>query len=97
MGSAEASHRALAQLTAQVDLQSSVLGVVNAFWLLGALVLLLVPLPLICADRIRRSRKSRPQFISIRSPATDGSKAQSRSPGARLRKLVLRARFWINP
>jgi hypothetical protein len=35
MGAAEASHRALAQLSAQVDLQANVLGFVNAFWLMG--------------------------------------------------------------
>lgn len=43
----DASHRALAQLSAQIDLQSNVLGFVNSFWVLGALVLLLVPLPFI--------------------------------------------------
>ena len=31
----EASHRALAQLSAQVDLQANVLGFVNSFWVLG--------------------------------------------------------------
>ena len=31
----EASHRALAQLSAQIDLQANVLGFVNAFWMLG--------------------------------------------------------------
>ncbi len=43
----EASHHALAQLSAQIDLQSNVLGFVNAFWMLGLLVMLLVPLPFI--------------------------------------------------
>ena len=43
----EASHRALAQLSAQVDLQANVLGFVNAFWMLGLLVMLLIPLPFI--------------------------------------------------
>ena len=43
----EASHRALAQLSAQLDLQANVLGFVNAFWLMGFLVMLLVPLPFI--------------------------------------------------
>lgn len=47
MGANEASHHALAQFSAQIDLQSNVLGVVNAFWVLGLLVLLLVPLPFI--------------------------------------------------
>jgi len=47
IGAAEASHRALAQLSAQVDLQANVLGFVNAFWVLGLMVLLLVPLPFI--------------------------------------------------
>ncbi|WP_353070911.1 DHA2 family efflux MFS transporter permease subunit [Tunturiibacter gelidiferens] len=44
-GTAEASHKALAQLSAQVDLQSNALAFVNAFWLMGAVVLLLTPLP----------------------------------------------------
>ena len=43
----EASHRALAQLSAQVDLQANVLGFVNAFWVLGLLVMFLIPLPFI--------------------------------------------------
>ena len=43
----EASHRALAQISAKVDLQSNVLGFVNSFWVLGLLVLFLIPLPLI--------------------------------------------------
>jgi len=43
----EASHRALAQLSAQVDLQSNVLGFVNSFWILGLLVMFLIPLPFI--------------------------------------------------
>jgi DHA2 family multidrug resistance protein len=43
----EASHRALAQLSAQVDLQSNVLAFANSFWILGLLVLFLVPLPFI--------------------------------------------------
>jgi DHA2 family multidrug resistance protein len=46
-GANEASHRALAQLSSQIDLQANVLGFVNAFWLLGLLVLFLVPLPFI--------------------------------------------------
>lgn len=45
MSASEASHRALAQFSAQVDLQSSVLGFVNAFWWMGLIVLFLVPLP----------------------------------------------------
>lgn len=44
---ADASHRALAQLSAQIDLQSNVIGFVNAFWIMGLVVLLLVPLPFI--------------------------------------------------
>jgi MFS transporter, DHA2 family, multidrug resistance protein len=44
-GASEASHRALAQLSAQVDLQSNVLGFANSFWVLGFLVMFLVPLP----------------------------------------------------
>jgi MFS transporter, DHA2 family, multidrug resistance protein len=47
MSATDASHRALAQISAQVDLQSSVLGFVNAFWVLGLMTLLLVPLPFI--------------------------------------------------
>jgi DHA2 family multidrug resistance protein len=47
MSATEASHHALAQLSAQVDLQANVLGFVNSFWLLGVMVLLLVPLPFI--------------------------------------------------
>jgi len=43
----EASHRALAQLSAQVDAQANVLGFVNSFWVLGVMVMLLVPLPFI--------------------------------------------------
>ena len=43
----EAYHRALAQLSAQLDLQASVLAFRNAFWVLGFLVLLLVPLPFV--------------------------------------------------
>jgi hypothetical protein len=43
----DASHRTLAQLSAQIDLQSNVIGFVNSFWVLGLLVLLLVPLPFI--------------------------------------------------
>lgn len=44
---AEASHRALAQLSAQIDLQSNVISFVNAFWVMGLIVLFLVPLPFI--------------------------------------------------
>jgi DHA2 family multidrug resistance protein len=47
ISAAEASHRALAQISAQMDLQASVLGFVNAFWLMGLVVLFLVPLPFI--------------------------------------------------
>jgi MFS transporter, DHA2 family, multidrug resistance protein len=43
--SSEAAHRALAQLSAQVDLQSNVLGYVNSFWILGLVVMFLIPLP----------------------------------------------------
>jgi MFS transporter, DHA2 family, multidrug resistance protein len=47
MGSSqvEATHRALAQLSAQVDLQSSVLSFAASFWVLGFLILFLIPLP----------------------------------------------------
>ncbi len=41
----ESSHKAMAQLSAQVDLQATVLAFKNAFWVLGFLVLVLVPLP----------------------------------------------------
>jgi DHA2 family multidrug resistance protein len=43
----DASHRALAQLSAQVNLQANVLSFANSFWVLGFLVLLLIPLPFI--------------------------------------------------
>jgi DHA2 family multidrug resistance protein len=43
----EASHKALAQISAQVDLQASVLGFKNAFWVLALIVLFLVPLPFV--------------------------------------------------
>src|ERR1700678_69991 len=46
-GATEASHRALAQLSAHVDLQANVLGFANSFWVLGLLVMFLVPLPFI--------------------------------------------------
>lgn len=45
MSVAQASHRALVQLSAQVDLQSNVLSFVNSFWWLAVIVLLLAPLP----------------------------------------------------
>jgi hypothetical protein len=47
MSATDASHRALAQLSAQVDLQASVLAFKNSFWVMGAVVLLLTPLPFI--------------------------------------------------
>ena len=47
ISAAEASHRALAQLSAQIDLQSNVISFVNAFWVMGLIVLFLVPLPFI--------------------------------------------------
>jgi DHA2 family multidrug resistance protein len=47
MSAVEASHKALAQLSAQVDLQASVLAFKNSFWVMGAVVLLLTPLPFI--------------------------------------------------
>ena len=47
IGATQATHKALAQLSAQVDLQASALAFKNAFWVLGLLVLVLVPLPLI--------------------------------------------------
>lgn len=42
---AEATHRALAQLSAQVNLQSNVLSFASSFWVLGFLILFLIPLP----------------------------------------------------
>ncbi len=42
---AEASHRALAQISGQVDLQSNVLSFASSFWVLGFLILFLIPLP----------------------------------------------------
>ena len=47
LDASQASHRALAQLAAQVDLQSNVLGFVNSFWVMGVVVLFLIPLPFI--------------------------------------------------
>jgi MFS transporter, DHA2 family, multidrug resistance protein len=44
-GASEAAHRAMAQLSAQVDLQANVLGFANSFWVLGLLVMFLIPLP----------------------------------------------------
>jgi DHA2 family multidrug resistance protein len=44
-GAVEAGHKALAQLSGEMNLQSSVLAFENAFWILGAMVLLLTPLP----------------------------------------------------
>jgi DHA2 family multidrug resistance protein len=41
----DASHRALAQLSAQIDLQANVMSFVNAFWVMGFIVMFLVPLP----------------------------------------------------
>jgi DHA2 family multidrug resistance protein len=46
-GAADASHRALAQMSAQIDLQASVLCFVNAFWVMAVAVLLLSPLPFV--------------------------------------------------
>jgi DHA2 family multidrug resistance protein len=43
----EASRRALAQLSAQVDLQANVLSFASSFWILGMLVMFLIPLPFI--------------------------------------------------
>jgi MFS transporter, DHA2 family, multidrug resistance protein len=47
LSAAEATHRALAQISAQVDLQASVLAFKNSFWVMGAVVLLLTPLSFI--------------------------------------------------
>jgi DHA2 family multidrug resistance protein len=41
----DAAHRALAQISAQIDLQAGVLSFANSFWIMGVLVLCLVPLP----------------------------------------------------
>jgi hypothetical protein len=43
--SSAVSHRALAQISGRVDLQSNVLSFANSFWLLGLLVMFLIPLP----------------------------------------------------
>jgi DHA2 family multidrug resistance protein len=45
--SSEASHRALAQVSGQVDLQANVLSFASSFWVLGLLVMFLIPLPFI--------------------------------------------------
>jgi DHA2 family multidrug resistance protein len=47
LSGSEATHRALAQMSAQVDLQTSVLCFANAFRVLGFLIMLLIPLPFI--------------------------------------------------
>lgn len=44
-GTADAGHRALAQLQQMVDAQASVLAFISAFFILGVIVALLVPLP----------------------------------------------------
>jgi DHA2 family multidrug resistance protein len=41
----EGAHQALAQISAQVDLQAGVLSFANSFWIMGAIVMCLVPLP----------------------------------------------------
>ena len=41
----EAAHRALAQISAQIDLQAGVISFASSFWIMGVIVLILVPLP----------------------------------------------------
>ena len=53
----EATHRALAQLSAQVNLQSSVLSFANAYRVLGFLIVFLVPLPFIMRRPSRTETK----------------------------------------
>jgi MFS transporter, DHA2 family, multidrug resistance protein len=58
LDASQASHRALAQLAAQVDLQSNVLGFVNAFWVMGVVVLFLIPLPFIMRKPSKEEAKA---------------------------------------
>jgi DHA2 family multidrug resistance protein len=58
LDASQASHRALAQLAAQVDLQSNVLGFVNAFWVMGVVVLFLIPLPFVMRKPSKEEAKA---------------------------------------
>jgi len=58
----EASRRALAQLSAQVDLQANVLSFASSFWILGLLVMILIPLPFIM-------RRPSPEEAKASAPA----------------------------
>jgi DHA2 family multidrug resistance protein len=58
----EASRRALAQLSAQVDLQANVLSFASSFWILGLLVMFLIPLPFIM-------RRPSPEEAKASAPA----------------------------
>jgi DHA2 family multidrug resistance protein len=62
LSSTEASHRALAQLSAQVNLQSNVLSFANSFWVLGVVVACLVPLPFLMR---RPSREEAMQSAAV--------------------------------
>jgi DHA2 family multidrug resistance protein len=55
----EASHRALAQLSAQLDLQSNVLSFANSFWVLG----FLIPLPFLMRRPSPAEAKESASFI----------------------------------
>ena len=55
---AEAGHRSLAQLQLMVDSQANVLAFISAFFVLGALVALLIPLPFLM-------RRPSPQEIAV--------------------------------
>jgi DHA2 family multidrug resistance protein len=54
---AEASQKALAQFSQQVSLQAGVLAFKNAFWIMGFIVLFLIPLPFIMKRPNRKEMK----------------------------------------
>jgi DHA2 family multidrug resistance protein len=56
-GKAEATQKALAQFSGQVSLQAGVLGFENAFWIMGFVVLFLIPLPFIMKRPNKREQK----------------------------------------
>jgi len=56
-GKAIASQKALAQFSQQISLQAGVLSFENAFWLMGLLVALLIPLPFIMKRPSKKEMK----------------------------------------
>jgi len=83
IGVAEASHRALAQVSAQVDLQANLLSFVNTFWVLGLMVLLLVPRPSSCDAPAQKKQRQVPPCTELRryhsTTQNHGSASKSRS------------------